>query len=184
MPRQGCRDRHRRRRRVVRAVVRRRRPVDRPGRDATGGTARGCSALGRGVFGAEGGDGEAVVTPVVHTSRGGRTAASTFTVGTRIDGLAVMMLFVVTLISLLVHIYSTAYMHDDVRYTHYYAMLSLFTASMLTLVVADNTLQLLVGWERRRPLLVHAHRPLVGGEGATPTPRSRRSSPPAPATSA
>ena len=58
-----------------------------------------------------------------------------FGVGTRIDGLAVMMLFVVTLISLLVHIYSTAYMHDDVRFTHYYAMLSLFTASMLLLVV-------------------------------------------------
>ena len=70
-----------------------------------------------------------------------------FGVGTRIDGLAVMMLFVVTLISLLVHIYSTAYMHGDVRYTHYFAMLSLFTASMLLLVVADNTLQLLVGWE-------------------------------------
>ena len=63
------------------------------------------------------------------------------------DGLAVMMLFVVTLISLLVHVYSTAYMHDDIRFTHYYAMLSLFTASMLTLVVADNTLQLLLGWE-------------------------------------
>src|SRR4029077_7008332 len=40
-----------------------------------------------------------------------------------------------------------AYMRDDVRYTHYYAMLSLFTASMLLLVVADNTLLLLVGWE-------------------------------------
>ena len=58
-----------------------------------------------------------------------------------------MMLFVVTLISLLVHIYSTAYMHDDVRFTYFFAALSLFTASMLTLVVADNTLQLLVGWE-------------------------------------
>jgi NADH-quinone oxidoreductase subunit L len=63
------------------------------------------------------------------------------------DGLAVVLLFVVTLISLLVHVYSTAYMRGDVRYTHYYAMLSLFTAAMLTLVVADNTLQLLLGWE-------------------------------------
>ena len=75
-------------------------------------------------------------------------------------------------------------MHGDVRYTYYYAALSLFTASMLTLVVADNTLQLLVGWELRRPLLVHAHRALVGGEAQLRTPRSRRSSPPAPATSA
>jgi NADH-quinone oxidoreductase subunit L len=58
-----------------------------------------------------------------------------------------MMLVVVTLISLLVHVYSTAYMHGDRRYTWYFACLSLFTASMLTLVVADNTIQLLVGWE-------------------------------------
>ena len=55
---------------------------------------------------------------------------------------------------------------------------------MLALVVADNTLQLLVGLGARRPLLVPADRALVGGEGRTPTPRSRRSSPPAPATSA
>ena len=38
-------------------------------------------------------------------------------------------------------------MHGDVRYTYFYAALSLFTASMLTLVVASNTLELLVGWE-------------------------------------
>ncbi len=58
-----------------------------------------------------------------------------------------MMMFVVTTISLLVHVYSTEYMRGDRRYTHYFAALSLFTASMLMLVVADNTLQLLVGWE-------------------------------------
>ena len=90
---------------------------------------------------------EAVVTPIVHTVTWWRNAGMEFSVGTRIDGLAVMMLFVVTLISLLVHIYSTAYMHDDVRFTYFYAALSLFTASMLMLVVASNTLQLLVGWE-------------------------------------
>ena len=67
--------------------------------------------------------------------------------GIQIDGLCVMMMFVVTLISLLVHIYSTEYMRGDVRYTYFFAALSLFTASMLLLVVADNTLQLLVGWE-------------------------------------
>ena len=48
-----------------------------------------------------------------------------------LDGMAVMMLFVVTLISLLVHIYSTDYVDGDRRYTHYFAFLSLFTASML-----------------------------------------------------
>ncbi|MGH9190835.1 MAG: NADH-quinone oxidoreductase subunit L [Acidimicrobiales bacterium] len=68
-------------------------------------------------------------------------------VGIHIDGLAVMMLVVVTFISLMVHVYSTGYMHGDRRYTFFFAALSLFTASMLMLVVADNTLQLLIGWE-------------------------------------
>ena len=68
-------------------------------------------------------------------------------VGTLVDGLSVMMLVVVTLISLLVHIYSTDYVHGDRRYTHYFAFLSLFTASMLTLVIAENTLMLLCAWE-------------------------------------
>jgi NADH-quinone oxidoreductase subunit L len=67
--------------------------------------------------------------------------------GTRADGLSVALVVVVTLISLLVHVYSTSYMHDDRRYTHYYAGLSLFTAGMLVMVTADNTLQLLFGWE-------------------------------------
>ena len=104
-------------------------------------------------------------------------------IGIQIDGLAVMMLFVVTLISLLVHIYSLEYMRGDRRYTHYYAALSLFTAAMLTLVVADNTLQLLLGWE----LVGLCSFMLIGHwweEKPNPTPRSRRSSPPAPATSA
>jgi NADH-quinone oxidoreductase subunit L len=67
--------------------------------------------------------------------------------GIHVDGLTVMMLIVVTFISLMVHVYSTGYMDGDRRYTFFFAALSLFTASMLTLVVADNTLQLLVGWE-------------------------------------
>src|SRR5207253_2388849 len=46
-------------------------------------------------------------------------------VGIHVDGLTVMMLFVVTTISLLVHVYSTEYMHGDRRFTHYYAFLSL-----------------------------------------------------------
>ena len=54
---------------------------------------------------------------------------------------------VVTFISLLVHIYSTDYVNGDRRYTHYYAFLALFTASMLFFVLAENTLQMIVGWE-------------------------------------
>ena len=70
-----------------------------------------------------------------------------FTVGMLLDGPAVMMLFVVTLISLLVHVYSTDYVGGDRRYTHYFAFLSLFSASMLGLVMSENTLQLLTCWE-------------------------------------
>ena len=67
--------------------------------------------------------------------------------GIFIDGLAVMMLVVVTFISLMVHVYSTGYMEGDRRYTFFFAALSLFTSAMLLLVVADNTLQLMIGWE-------------------------------------
>jgi NADH-quinone oxidoreductase subunit L len=70
-----------------------------------------------------------------------------FTVGMLLDGPGVMMLFVVTLISLLVHVYSTDYVNGDRRYTHYFAFLSLFTASMLGLIMSENTLQLLTCWE-------------------------------------
>ncbi|MGH9263499.1 MAG: NADH-quinone oxidoreductase subunit L, partial [Acidimicrobiales bacterium] len=67
--------------------------------------------------------------------------------GIHVDGLTVMMLVVVTFISLMVHVYSVGYMHGDRRYTYFFAALSLFTAAMLLLVVADNTLQLMIGWE-------------------------------------
>ena len=67
--------------------------------------------------------------------------------GMSYDFLTGVMFIVVTSVSLLVHIYSTGYMHDDKRYTWFYAALSLFTSSMLFLVIADNLLQMLVGWE-------------------------------------
>jgi NADH-quinone oxidoreductase subunit L len=67
--------------------------------------------------------------------------------GMNYDFLAAVLFIVVTSVSLLVHIYSTGYMHDDSRYTWFYAALSLFTASMLFLVIANNLLQMLVGWE-------------------------------------
>jgi len=70
-----------------------------------------------------------------------------FEIGIAIDGLAAVMLVVVTLVSLLVQIYSVGYMAHEPRYTWYFAALSLFTGSMLNLVVANNLIQLLVGWE-------------------------------------
>jgi NADH-quinone oxidoreductase subunit L len=67
--------------------------------------------------------------------------------GIRVDALAAMMFVVVCLVSLLMQIYSVGYMQGDVRYTWYFAAVNLFTGSMLTLVIANNTVQLLVGWE-------------------------------------
>jgi NADH-quinone oxidoreductase subunit L len=67
--------------------------------------------------------------------------------GMNFDFLTGVMFVVVTAISLLVHIYSTGYMHDDRRYTFFFAMLSLFTSSMLFMVISNNLIQLFVGWE-------------------------------------
>src|SRR5919198_810663 len=90
---------------------------------------------------------EGGVAAVDHSFTWWQNGLVRFGVGTHIDGLAVMMLFMVTFVSLIVHVYSTAYMEGDRRYTHYFALLNLFTASMLLLVVADNTLEVLIGWE-------------------------------------
>ncbi|CAN5644856.1 NADH-quinone oxidoreductase subunit L [soil metagenome] len=68
-------------------------------------------------------------------------------IGSHIDGLAVVMLLLVTFISTLVQIYSTEYVRGDRRYTHYFASITLFSAGMLTMVLAPNMVQLLLGWE-------------------------------------
>ncbi len=78
-------------------------------------------------------------------AQGGRTLK--LSIGTIADGQSIMMLFVVTFISLLVHVFSTEYVKGDRRYVHYYAFLSLFTASMLFMVLSASALQLIVGWE-------------------------------------
>ncbi|MGI8774774.1 MAG: NADH-quinone oxidoreductase subunit L [Actinomycetota bacterium] len=67
--------------------------------------------------------------------------------GMNYDFLTGIMFIVVCTVSLLVQIYSTSYMHDDSRYTWYYATLSLFTSAMLFLVIANNLVQMFVGWE-------------------------------------
>jgi len=67
--------------------------------------------------------------------------------GQYVDGLTAVMLIVVTAVSLCVHVYSIGYMRGDARFTWFYVALSLFTAAMLNVVVADNLIQLLVGWE-------------------------------------
>ncbi len=67
--------------------------------------------------------------------------------GILLDGPSLVMLLVVTTVSLLVQVYSLGYMHDAPRFKRFYAYLSLFTFSMLALVLANNYLQFFVGWE-------------------------------------
>lgn len=67
--------------------------------------------------------------------------------GVLVDSLSVVLIVIVTTISSLVHLYSTAYMHGERGYARYFAFLNLFTASMLGLVVAPNLIQMFVCWE-------------------------------------
>jgi hypothetical protein len=70
-----------------------------------------------------------------------------FGIGEHIDGLAIVMLLLVTFISTLVQIYSLEYVRGDRRFTHFFASLTLFSAGMLTMVLAENMVQLILGWE-------------------------------------
>jgi NADH-quinone oxidoreductase subunit L len=67
--------------------------------------------------------------------------------GMTVDGLAAVLLAMVTTVSMLIQLYSLFYMRGDERYTMFFAKLSLFTAGMLIVVLADNLILLLVGWE-------------------------------------
>jgi len=68
-------------------------------------------------------------------------------VGFMVDALTAMMMVVVTFVSLMVHIYTIGYMHDDDGYSRFFSYISLFTFSMLILVMANNFMQLFFGWE-------------------------------------
>lgn len=70
-----------------------------------------------------------------------------FNMGIMLDPISVMMLIVITTVSLMVHIYSFGYMHGERGFQRYYAFLSLFTMSMLGLVVATNIFQMYMFWE-------------------------------------
>src|SRR6195952_5354686 len=68
-------------------------------------------------------------------------------VGFLIDGLTAMMMCVVTFVSLMVHVYTIGYMEEDPGYQRFFSYISLFTFSMLMLVMSNNFLQLFFGWE-------------------------------------
>ncbi|MDO9281558.1 MAG: NADH-quinone oxidoreductase subunit L [Methylotenera sp.] len=70
-----------------------------------------------------------------------------FEIGFLIDRLSAMMMVVVTFVSLMVHIYTIGYMRDDKGYARFFSYISLFTFSMLMLVMANNFMQLFFGWE-------------------------------------
>ncbi len=70
-----------------------------------------------------------------------------FKIGFLVDRITVMMMVVVTFVSLMVHVYTIGYMHDDPGYQRFFSYISLFTFSMLMLVMANNFLQLFFGWE-------------------------------------
>ncbi|MBS7807769.1 NADH-quinone oxidoreductase subunit L [Variovorax sp. PCZ-1] len=68
-------------------------------------------------------------------------------IGFLVDGLTAMMMCVVTFVSLMVHLYTIGYMEEDEGYNRFFAYISLFTFSMLMLVMSNNLLQLFFGWE-------------------------------------
>ena len=70
-----------------------------------------------------------------------------FEVGFMVDTLTAVMMSVVTFVSLMVHIYTIGYMHDDPGYQRFFSYIALFTFSMLMLVMANNFVQLFFGWE-------------------------------------
>ncbi len=74
-------------------------------------------------------------------------AGGVFSMGVLIDGLAAVMLVVVCFVSLMIQLYSGAFMEGDSRFSWFYAVLNLFTASMLGLVLAPNFIQLYIFWE-------------------------------------
>lgn len=68
-------------------------------------------------------------------------------IGFLVDSLTVTMMMVVTSVSLMVHVYTIGYMHDDPGYKRFFSYISLFTFAMLMLVMSNNFLQLFFGWE-------------------------------------
>jgi len=90
-------------------------------------------------------DGGAVFNGAVYTWA--MSDGINFEVGFLIDRLTAMMMVVVTFVSLMVHIYTIGYMKDDPGYQRFFSYISLFTFSMLMLVMANNFMQLFFGWE-------------------------------------
>jgi NADH-quinone oxidoreductase subunit L len=68
-------------------------------------------------------------------------------IGLHLDALSLVMIFVITVVGFLIHLYSTEYMKDDPDFARFFAYMNLFVGSMLVLVLGDNLVLLLLGWE-------------------------------------
>ncbi len=77
----------------------------------------------------------------------GGAGGEPWSIGIYIDGLTAVMLFVVSVVAFLVHVFSMGYMHGDPKYANFFAWLQMFSVAMLILVLANNLLHLFMGWE-------------------------------------
>ena len=104
-------------------------------------------AFGRSLPSATEGEAEPFIAPVVRTWVWWQNSGLEFGIGSSVDGLAVLILALVAFIALLVQVFSLDYVRDDRRYTHFFAAITLFAGGMLIMVLAENMVQLLLGWE-------------------------------------
>jgi NADH-quinone oxidoreductase subunit L len=95
----------------------------------------------------EGEEAKPFVEPVVNTWVWWQNSGLEFGIGSSIDGLAALILALVSFIALLVMIFSLEYVRGDRRYTHFFAAMTLFAGGMLIMVMAENMVQLILGWE-------------------------------------
>jgi NADH-quinone oxidoreductase subunit L len=87
------------------------------------------------------------IEPVIRSWTWWQSGGFDLSIGQHMDGLSLTVLVVVAFISSLVQIYSLEYLRGDRRYTHFFASLTLFSAGMMNMVIADNMIQLILGWE-------------------------------------
>ena len=96
---------------------------------------------------AEGAEAKPFIEPVVSQWVWWQNSGLEFGIGSHIDGLSILLLWLVAFISFLVQIFSLDYVRGDRRYTHFFAALTLFSSGMLVMVMASNMVQLILGWE-------------------------------------
>ncbi len=117
---------------------------DDAGKEAAGGL---LQAFGRVLPQAAEGEAKPFIEPVVTTWVWWQNSGLEFGIGSSIDGLSIMLISLVAFISLLVQIFSLDYVRGDRRYTHFFAAITLFSGGMLIMLMAENMVQLILGWE-------------------------------------